>query len=976
MKKVLSLILAMAMIMSTLVVLTIMPAVAAEPVLQPAKTYTLDSSNWLEDDNFMLGYSDGSFHNFVYPWTNLDTIPETTFNGEALLAGEKTLYKVVDDKLHAYPTGNDSSEGIKPVIVFTAPSYGSYSYSVTLNLEDGKGAAAMNSYRTSWRFNECGVTVSSANTSATTSFTELESDNQTPTGNTSISLNAGQKVLFTIHDTNNSTCDVSFTITVTFNGSEGKAFNFVSNGTDSHGTFFGLYGTATQGVDSLTELKIKYVEGSTTDKVTVGINGSITGTAGTGYFMADGTETAWAADQGGKLVIPTAMGRYDNEVTKNSAVVVKFTAPADGTYSLNVNGQLWGGIDVPVQLYGDNGYIRSASLPSAITATDFGKVTLVKGESVYFRFAGNGAGYTISGISATYVASAETDVGYTASILPAEQQTIGYNANVNVKLNVNKATDATITNFAAAEFKLTYDKTYFEFNADASELGTAQYKIVEGENNINTIIVEDYGATKSFGDAYTLAFKGLVATEGADPATVSINLIKAAFSRAVDAVKDDLTAATLVNTEVNVQINKERFTVTLDPADHFSTSGEAIKGESFTITEKNVANYDYNDVVITMNGVTLTEDDYTYANNQYVIDEVTGPITVTATVTEKEYDVTITGKTESNDGNKATYNTDYKFTIPENVEVGDTTDGYTYTVHNLTIGGTAIIVDGVVQDGMAGRYSVEDRTYTIGGSYITGAITVEVKEEVTSANSVTVGYEGQTGAISTKPTQATKNTAFSVTLDNPTPGYNYTVTYTVGGTDKGELTAVEGVYTIPAGDVTAPIVITVTATVKTDVEVKEYLTLDGATMYLVLNKVDELTNDTNYSIWGSTIAGVKAMFWSDKYNAYCYLVVVEGEAPVASDFTLNIVNGAATVVHEKDGEGNEIALVKYDVNMTDVIDANDAQLVYNMYETKAYTGFDANATVEKFLRADVNDTVGVNVDDARAVIAYVVANVQ
>ena len=49
------------------------------------------------------------------------------------------------------------------------------------------------------------------------------------------------------------------------------------------------------------------------------------------------------------------------------------------------------------------------------------------------------------------------------------------------------------------------------------------------------------------------------------------------------------------------------------------------------------------------------------------------------------------------------------------------------------------------------------------------------------------------------------------------------------------------------------------------------------------------------------------------------------------------------------------------------VDASDAQLTYNMYNA-VYSAFDADATVEKFLRADVNGDKIVNVEDATAIV--------
>jgi len=49
------------------------------------------------------------------------------------------------------------------------------------------------------------------------------------------------------------------------------------------------------------------------------------------------------------------------------------------------------------------------------------------------------------------------------------------------------------------------------------------------------------------------------------------------------------------------------------------------------------------------------------------------------------------------------------------------------------------------------------------------------------------------------------------------------------------------------------------------------------------------------------------------------------------------------------------------------VDANDAQLTYNIYNAH-YDAFDETVTMEKFLRADVNKDGNVDTTDAAAII--------
>ena len=59
-----------------------------------------------------------------------------------------------------------------------------------------------------------------------------------------------------------------------------------------------------------------------------------------------------------------------------------------------------------------------------------------------------------------------------------------------------------------------------------------------------------------------------------------------------------------------------------------------------------------------------------------------------------------------------------------------------------------------------------------------------------------------------------------------------------------------------------------------------------------------------------------------------------------------------------------------DVNKSGKVDANDAQLAYNMYRPM-YSGISSDITVEKYLRADVNGDKTVNTMDAVAIVNYI-----
>ena len=117
------------------------------------------------------------------------------------------------------------------------------------------------------------------------------------------------------------------------------------------------------------------------------------------------------------------------------------------------------------------------------------------------------------------------------------------------------------------------------------------------------------------------------------------------------------------------------------------TLGEGLSGEStvapgadYTFTAIDADNYDYV-ISATMGGEATAANDN--GNGTYTIPGVTGNLVINATMTPKSYNVTVegTGAGDVTAADKATYNTDYTFTVTE--------DGnYTYNT-TVTVGGKA-----------------------------------------------------------------------------------------------------------------------------------------------------------------------------------------------------------------------------------------------------------------------------------------------
>lgn len=196
---------------------------------------------------------------------------------------------------------------------------------------------------------------------------------------------------------------------------------------------------------------------------------------------------------------------------------------------------------------------------------------------------------------------------------------------------------------------------------------------------------------------------------------------------------------------------------------------------------------------------------------------------------------------------------------------------------------------------------------------------------------------------------------------------DYTVTYKVGNGETLTITAdANGVFTIPGEKVTDDIVVTAAIKGTAASPSKEYAPLkNGKKLYLILyNRGQDgplegahLTVDVD----GNGGAEPVQMIWADKYNAYCYLVISDTALDVA-ECTFALASGEGPTLPNS-----------FDVNRTGVLDANDAQLAYNMYNFD-YSGFDNDITMEKYLLADANGDMVIDVKDVTKICSECAAS--
>ena len=506
--------------------------------------------------------------------------------------------------------------------------------------------------------------------------------------------------------------------------------------------------------------------------------------------------------------------------------------------------------------------------------------------------------------------------GYVASITADEEV-----SNGDRILALVKAKHSEESVFAAGEVVVSYDSSMLTFNQEASNLGNAT---VKDDNGI--LILEDYGEDKLFSNtAYVLAFD----TKGTG--TVTLNLESAAFVNKENAVKSDLIPAALDPASAVVTISRSRYPVALDEI--FNGPATATDGESYTFYAADMKHYVYDSVSVMMGGNPAPVTDN--GDGSYTVASVNGPLTVTGSRSEKEFKVIFEGSGAEDITNvktTATYGIEYVFDLPSE-------DGVTYTLEQ-------ILIDGQVYT----DYIVTGNTITIDGMHIHGDMVITITKTVAEA---TVTVEGNgAGAAAGYVTEVELGAVYVLSL-NPAAGYTYTVTATMNGEPAEVVDNGDNTYTIEK--VTGDIVFTVTRSLVTDgVTVSQYLKINGANVWII--KFAAEVEDGKVPTYDGN-----PMFWSDEYDAYCYLEITEVLNEEEAKTKLDITDGTAPTLGES-----------MDVNGSGKVDASDAQLVYNMYNAM-YTGFDGDVTVEKYLRADVNKDGEINVQDAAAIIAHVLA---
>lgn len=382
---------------------------------------------------------------------------------------------------------------------------------------------------------------------------------------------------------------------------------------------------------------------------------------------------------------------------------------------------------------------------------------------------------------------------------------------------------------------------------------------------------------------------------------------------------------------------------------------------------------------------------------------IKGNITITVTkepLDGKIFDVSVEGSGRGGvtAPDQAIEGGNFVFTVVEE-------DGYIYSV--------AVSINGSDYTKLAAPVvSGNAKTYTIPGADVTGPIVITVTKDkavnVTFENAnpgdIRIFKEDGTTRITDNKDLVKKGSDYVFIVNGIMKVYDLTVVVTENGVTKAIETEVANNsnsrdnYTFTVKNVQGDLNIKLSCAASdtmVEVLVKPYVELDGKTIYMIATRT-KAGNDQGLKL--DTYDGY-AMYTTDLYsdqfeapltgkgNTFLWLTIVnEGEefSKVQALQHLSYTNHRDSLDANKplpkpDGVANNA-----DVNGSKLIDVNDAQLVYDIYkgayqrfymtntDTKNDTHVDPNygigASMTKFLEADVNRDMKVDIRDAADII--------
>ena len=514
----------------------------------------------------------------------------------------------------------------------------------------------------------------------------------------------------------------------------------------------------------------------------------------------------------------------------------------------------------------------------------------------------------------------------------------GYTYATSEDVEMTTETEATVYVKVTAGDETAYNSYDFVVNYDPAKLTYKSLRLIDGDQAQAEVDAEN-GAIHIVGVGDAKSFETAMAaiTFTVNKGQAEVTVSDAYISTEEQAKTADALPATAnggSDATANTTVISKHYSVT--KPDYIEGAATVKPGADYKFKFTDTDNYTYTE--LTVNGQSFTGQ--ADADGWYTVENVQGDLEIIAEQKAKEYELiqpdnaTVTPV----NGAKPTYGEDFVFTV----EAKDS---------NSNVGNVYVTIgDGEKTE----LISNTDGEYTIEGSKITGNITVEVAlsaaetiiKFITAEGSAPVSM-GEVGALSV---DWNAGQAYTFAL---IPEACYKYTFKVGETT---LTVGENnTYIVPAELVVAgEVQIEVNKVVDKDqfeIAVSEYITGDEQSMWLITAKAAD--HKMTY--------GENTMFWSEKYDAYCWLVVSAEDQEAVKAAAKEALNLAAAEA--------EVVSVKYDcdVNLTSgKVDINDAQLAYDMYNAK-YMVID-DIGMQKFLEADMTADAKLGTQDVAAII--------
>lgn len=483
-----------------------------------------------------------------------------------------------------------------------------------------------------------------------------------------------------------------------------------------------------------------------------------------------------------------------------------------------------------------------------------------------------------------------------------------------------------------------YNTYFFQIDYDAEKLTFASATIGSKDPDVvdhsvpGRLTIGGYGEPRS--DRFiTLNFNVKAAGEA------TVKLVKAQMDVRANTAKDAQTASVPAGQSNTVTILCGGFPVVLP--DCATGAAYVTENGDYTFTADPGYNYDFSATVNNEKVDIINSDD-----GSYMIKHVTGKLVIKANSapTVKTYAVTVKGDGSGDVSapTSATHGQNYTFTVTQAAN-------YDYAV--------AVAVNGQPVTCTVSSSGSNAYTYTIPATSVTGPVVITVKKAPQSGTTQIVLTGSGAADVWDGVTSYTVKSGEAFTFGiSHQEGFDYTVTVMAGEkTLTLQRNENASTYTIPEDYIKGGIImvsITKTAQLAMTVNAAEYVKLINGNAVWLITAVPETKLPATKSLY----YGDTAMFWSEKYEAYAWLLVDKGTAA-------DIAAAAKSAISVK---GNSTVSVSYggDVNGTGHTDINDAQYVYDLYNAK-HSALD----MEKFLRCDVNGDCEVNVEDVRMVVS-------